>query len=164
MIKLATVLIAAAALFACGDDDADNVVLPPGIDVPDAGEQPPPQSAREWTATIVGDDIYGALTGTSVVRQEAGALEFTASTTIRNDQPGAVRPWHVHFNSCAEGGGIVGLDQAYPRLIVGDDGTAEATVTIPVGLDPNAQYHINVHLSDAQFDVLIACGDLIRSQ
>jgi hypothetical protein len=65
------------------------------------------------------------------------------------------------FNTCAEGGGIVGVDGDYPRLQIGADGSAGATATVPQPLSTGAAYHVNVHLSEAEMDVIIACGDLV---
>ena len=90
-----------------------------------------------------------------------GEAAFIATISIREDVPGSLRPWHVHFGTCLSGGDIVGSDQAYLRLGVGSDGFSSTAVQIRVGLDPRAPYHVNVHFSDQMFDRIIACGDLI---
>lgn len=116
---------------------------------------------REWQATLVGQGDFAHLGGSSTVVVVAGLVGFEASATIEGDTPGAVRPWHVHFNSCAEGGGIVGTNLDYPRLEVGGDGTAEASVVITQPLQVGAAYHVNVHLSNEDLATIIACGDLV---
>lgn len=115
---------------------------------------------HEWSADIQGLGEWADISGEAEVRWEEGEEEFTATVDIENDAPGAVRPWHVHFNDCATGGDIVGADGDYPRLTIDEDGTASASVTVPQSLGPEARYHVNVHLSDEDLATIIACGDL----
>jgi hypothetical protein len=67
----------------------------------------------------------------------------------------------VHVGNCGSGGAIVGTDGAYPRISVGNDAAGVSEIQIRVGLDPLAQYHVNVHQSDAEFTRIIACGNLL---
>jgi superoxide dismutase, Cu-Zn family len=113
-----------------------------------------------WTTSIQGAAGWQHLSGDATVTWTPGASVFSTTMQIAGDEPGAVRPWHVHFNTCATGGGIVGADGDYPRLNIGTDGTATVSTTVPTGLSAAAPYHINVHLSEAQPEVIIACGDL----
>jgi hypothetical protein len=165
MKKLGLLALSLFALSCTDDDDDDNIVVVPPSDDDTGGDTGGDQTPTvlEWRANITSNDIYqGQITGSSQVLQNVGDTAFTASIDIRNDVPGTVRPWHVHFGTCGSGGGIVGSDAAYPRLAVGSDGAAGNTVTIrDIALDPAASYHVNVHESDAQFSLLIACGDLI---
>jgi superoxide dismutase, Cu-Zn family len=119
-----------------------------------------PPGDFELAGTVQGTGEWQAVTGQAVVTGTVGAGSFVASMQVSGDEPGAVRPWHVHHNSCAAGGGIVGTDGNYPRLEIGSTGTASAQATVPAGLDTMASYHVNVHLSETQMDVIIACGDL----
>lgn len=114
-----------------------------------------------WLATLQGEAGWEHLSGEASVLMSVGGSQFEAAAVILGDEPGAVRPWHVHFNDCATGGGIVGADGDYPRLNVGGDGTAETSVFIGQTLNPNANYHVNVHLSNEQLATIIMCGDLI---
>lgn len=116
---------------------------------------------RQWEAELTAEAGFAGVSGAAVVVALPGALQFTALAEIEGDEPGAVRPWHVHFNTCAQGGGIVGTDGAYPRLQVGADGRAEAAVAISEPLDPAASYHVNVHASNADLATIVACGDLV---
>lgn len=113
-----------------------------------------------WEAVLVGEPGWEHLSGSAVV-QSTSPGSFMASAELAGDAPGAVRPWHVHFNSCAAGGGIVGADGDYPRLEVGADGAATASVTVAQPLAVGAAYHVNVHLSDGDLATIIACGDLV---
>jgi hypothetical protein len=163
MKRFAFFLSVALVASACDDDDDDLFVDVNGNGIPDDQEPTPNPSVIEWRAALVNlDPSLYALQGDAVVAQVVGDAAFTATITIRNDTPGAVRPWHVHFNTCAAGGGIVGADTAYPRLTSGTDGAASSNVMVRVGLDPAVAYHVNVHKSDAEFNTLIMCGDLIR--
>jgi hypothetical protein len=160
MNKLASIAIAIAlaAVSACGDDteDIDDTGgIPPG----DAQPQP---TAVRWTATVLGTTQYPTIAGEAAVELLDGGQAFTATIGVRADVPGSVRPWHVHLGRCASGGAIIGGDLTYPRLMIGSDGTAASTVTVPAALDPFGAYHVNVHLSDPQLATIIACGDLVR--
>lgn len=157
-------LMIAALVCACDDDDDElQIVDTDGDGIPDIDDQDDmtPANVIEWRATIVGTGQYSQLSANGIVRQTVGVQLFTAEVTVRGDVANAVRPWHVHFDTCGTGGGIVGEDRAYPRLMTGSDGMATSTVRIPVALDPAASYHINIHESDAAFNNIIACGDLV---
>jgi superoxide dismutase, Cu-Zn family len=116
---------------------------------------------REWQAQLSGAVGWEHLGGEATVVFVPGTGSFVAGAELTGDQPGAVRPWHVHFNTCAAGGGIVGQDGDYPRLVVGSDGRATATVAVTQPLQVGALYHVNVHLSNAELATIIACGDLV---
>jgi hypothetical protein len=156
MNKLAIVFIAAATI-GCNDDDETNVVVIP----PDGVDAGLPSNTLEWRATLAPTDVYSELRGDAVVRMMVGEAAFMASASLRNDASGMLRPWHVHAGNCAARGAIVGDDASYPRLAVGNDGAAAASVLIRVGLDPTAAYSVNIHHSDALFNTIIACGELI---
>lgn len=129
------------------DDFDDNDIVVVNVDV--------------WRANIDATFSGDAINGVGIVSQTIGEQSFTAAVRIRSDVSDAVRPWHVHFGTCATGGGIVGDDAAYRRLVMDNDGTATSSATIGVALDPRAPYHINIHESDAAFNTIIACGDLV---
>jgi superoxide dismutase, Cu-Zn family len=116
---------------------------------------------REWQAVLQGEAGWEHLSGSAVVVAVPGVAPFAATMELSGDEPGAVRPWHVHVNSCAQGGGIVGQDGDYPRLSVGAGGTATATVTVAQALSAGASYHVNVHRADDDLPTIIACGDLV---
>lgn len=126
----------------------------------DPTEPEPEDDEFEWIATLQGLEGWQHLSGEAGFVWLEGTAQFTAAASISGDEPGAVRPWHVHHNTCAEGGGIVGADGDYPRLTVGEDGTATATATVPIPVDLTASYHVNVHLSEEEMGTVLACGDL----
>ena len=162
MRKFTFVLMAALA-FGCDDDEIDVDVDNDGIpdDIDDDIEEGI-EDATEWRANITGTGLYSALAGNALVRQTINQQNFSVTIMLRNDTPGAVRPWHVHFGNCASGGAIVGPDTAYARLTIDGAGQASGSARVDVALDPNAAYHVNVHESDAAFTNIIGCGNLVR--
>lgn len=133
---------------ACDDDDSVT---------PDPDPDP---EEFVWEATLVGTEAYAGVQGQGAAAWTEETSEFAATVDIEGDEPEAVRPWHVHENTCEAGGGIVGPAAEYTPLAVGAEGTASAADTISVALDPEADYHINVHLSAEDLETIIACGNL----
>lgn len=140
-----TLFLAFALLTACNDDPT---------------EPEPDPDEYGWTATLQGTEGWDHLSGAAEVVWVEGQTEFEASASIAGDESGAVRPWHVHYNTCAEGGAIVGADGDYPRLNVDEDGTADVSTTVPEPMDTTASFHVNIHLSESEMGTIIACGDL----
>jgi superoxide dismutase, Cu-Zn family len=141
-----TLIVAVAVVGACDDDDS---VIP----------DPDPEEFA-WEATVTGVEGFEQIQGQGAAEWTENTSEFTASLNVQGDEPGAVRPWHVHDNSCETGGGIVGPAAQYTPLTIGEDGTASAVDAIQIALDPDADYHVNLHLSADDLTV-IACGDLV---
>jgi hypothetical protein len=67
----------------------------------------------------------------------------------------AAQPAHIHKGTCAE------LDPVptYPLTNV-VDGASETTVDVPLEELEAGRFAINVHKSEAEADVYVACGDL----
>jgi hypothetical protein len=128
-----------------------------GCDI--GGVDPIPQTL-EWHGIVEGEAEWEHLEGEAAFAWTEGTQEITAGVLVTGDEPGEVRPWHVHHNTCAEGGGIVGSDDDYPRLVIEGDGTASVVTNVPVGIDPAADFHVNVHLSEEEMETIIACADL----
>jgi hypothetical protein len=120
--------------------------------------EPTPQ--LEWHGTLVAEAGWDHLTGQAAMAWIEGSTSFLAGAEIMGDEANARRPWHVHHNTCAEGGGIVGSDAHYPRLMVNVDGHAVAVTEVAATINPEADYHVNIHLSEPEMDVIIACADL----
>jgi hypothetical protein len=150
MRYLPAVLVAGVALFGCDDDDDDDDFGDDGV-----------VSPRTMATAFTGVPGFQQIQGDAMVTWTPGDQLFNAVASISGDAQGLVRPWHVHFGTCATGGAIVGSDAQYPRLVIGADGTATAAVDVRYELSPNVPYHINFHKSDAELDTIIACGDLL---
>lgn len=145
MRKVLPAAIAAMALCACGDDDDDDA----------------PQDLQQWSTSLVGQGVYTDISGRSTVRQALDEDGFSATIDVEGDVPGARRPWHVHFGTCATGGDIVGDPASYPVLAIAQNGRADATANVDgVQLISGEPYHVNVHLSPDELETIIACGDL----
>jgi superoxide dismutase, Cu-Zn family len=140
--KICMVVAVSVGLVACDSTTADPV-------------------EREWQGVLQGEPGWEQLSGSTVVQSMEGTSAFTAMVELAGDTPGAVRPWHVHFNTCAQGGGIVGQDGDYPRLTIGAGGGATASVTVAQSLAVGASYHVNVHRGDDDLATIIACADLV---
>lgn len=79
---------------------------------------------------------------------------------IRGAPSNSMLPWHVHQGRCGSGGPVIGDPTAYPPLAAGQDGSAAAETTIDLSLEPDADYHINVHRSPSEMDTILACGEI----
>jgi hypothetical protein len=143
-------VLLAVLLIGCGDDDE-----PDSIDDVDPFDEDI-QVLRG--AQLYATPGYEPIAGTASVSWGIGSGQFVATATIMNDVPDAIRPWHVHFGTCATGGDIVGV--GYDPLVINAGGVGHVTNTIAFELDPAAAYHVNVHDSPATLTTIIACGDL----
>jgi hypothetical protein len=147
-----SVIATAALLGACDDNDNDNDDIIGGT-----GE------TLEWRANVAGIGDFANISGSADVTFATGAFQFGATTSIVGDEPGAVRAWHVSNGSCVTGGDIVGLDSDYLPLVADSAGKNTVSVIVPEALDPNGVFHVDFRggTSGADFDTVIACGDLI---
>jgi len=100
--------------------------------------------------------------GTAIVHSMTAGQQ-TVELQISGGAAGATYPWHIHSGSCADGmTPVVGNPSLYTALGTSGDGTASLTANIPVTLDPNQRYHVNVHASPTDMGTIVACGDLTR--
>jgi hypothetical protein len=144
----AFLIIALVSLAACStrNEDGDD---PGGFSVSD--------QIGDWSATIDSRNKSGLRGTASVHSAVAGSMiRIAISGAAANNH----HPWHVHRGTCDTGGPIVGDANAYPALHIGSDGTASGSITIGTALNDDVTYHVNVHRSAAQMDVIIACGNL----
>ncbi len=95
--------------------------------------------------------------------------ETRANVTLRGGSAGGRHPWHIHAGQCPSGdadtttvGPEVGDPGSYPALEPDDAGNASATATMAVPLDPDAEYHVDVHQSEDD-PTVVGCGDLRKS-
>jgi len=100
--------------------------------------------------------------GTAMVHSMAAGQQ-TVELQISGGTPGATYPWHIHTGSCSDGmTPVVGNGSLYTALGTSGDGTASLTATLPITLDANQRYHVNVHASPTDMGTIVACGDLTR--
>lgn len=116
-------------------------------------------AGHEWVATLAPEGGFVGLEGT--VSAVTMGHSTTAVAQIEGSTPGAIHPWHIHRGECGSGGPILGEREGYRPLRVAEDGRAEASATVNIQLDPEVEYHINVHESPDETGTVIACGSLI---
>ena len=102
-----------------------------------------------------GNQVSGSANAVTAVGETAVTIE------IENGSPGARHPWHVHTGTCGNAGPPVGGGSNYPVLEVDGDGEIRAVATIPVELEDDAQYVVNVHQSPQAMGTIISCGPLV---
>ena len=140
LLSLAVVALAACASSQTGDGD------PELSDV-----------VGDWNATLQAR-VNSGVTGTA--RAQAAVAATAVTVNISGATPNAHHPWHVHTGTCATGGPVWGAATAYTPLHVGANGTATATASVGQALNEEQRYHVNVHRSETEMNVIISCGDL----
>ena len=115
-----------------------------------------------WRATAGPPGARSGPNAEVIVR--GGANATTAHIDLDSGEPGAVHPWHIHSGECGDPQApVVGSASEYPPMQVGDGGEGDAEATIGATLDGDGDYIVNVHLSPAQPDSIVACGELVHS-
>ncbi len=154
MRRIMLAAVAAAALTtACVRTAVDPVTGRMDVDV-----ESPTKQGEEWTANVAGQGAFASLTGRTVARVIAG--QTTTTVNISGGVPGSRHPWHIHSGNCGTGGPIVGDPNAYPPIVIGEDGTGTATAQVMVQLNEAQRYHVNFHESAANLATIVACGQL----
>jgi hypothetical protein len=148
-MKQTLLIVGFAALTACA----------PVVDrLPPAPAEPPPTT--NWRATLQAQSGFANYAGEAVARSNpagtAVSIGFSRPTPA-GESP--AHPWHIHSGTCGSGGPVVGDMNAYPPLRIADQrATASASVTVP--LRSGQPYHVNVHRSAQEMNVIVACGEL----
>jgi hypothetical protein len=120
-----------------------------------------------WTADVEAMNAEGHSGFATVTVMPDG--DTRANITLRGGSAGGRHPWHIHEGLCPAGdsepspvGAQVGRAAAYPVLEPNEQGNASATATLNVRLDPDAQYHVDLHQSPEDEEV-VGCGDLQKT-
>lgn len=164
------IMVAVLALgigLGCTTEDRDVATTPdPRADdalvtAEQAGEADLDEERVAWRATA-------NPTGNVGPNAEAMIRVGDEATTIHVDldggEPGAVHPWHIHEGNCGDPSPpIVGPAEAYPPITVGSGGEGDAEATVPARIMEDGDYILNVHLSPAQLDSIVACGEVMAS-
>ena len=166
------------ALVGCGGDDAEEAVEEAATvaesvaedaeEAVDAATGEAAEAVEDATETA-GDIVSEAEVSIDLSEQNASGQSGTATLSPNDDgtvhvsleisnPPAEAQPAHIHQGTCAE------LDPtpAFPLESV-VNGTSESDVDVSLQdlLDAVDGYAINVHKSDAEADVYVACGDII---
>ncbi|HJU85819.1 MAG TPA: hypothetical protein VJ788_00415 [Gemmatimonadota bacterium] len=135
---------------ASGGDETDNVPTP-----------------GAWSSDIQPVGAEGHAGFATVTLMPEG--ETRANLTLRGYSAGGRHPWHIHAGLCPSGdadqtavGPEAGDPSAYPVLEPDDAGNASATAVLSVPLDPDAEYHVDIHQSEDD-PTVVGCGDLQKS-
>lgn len=115
----------------------------------------------QWSAVITpgnGSILRGRMV---FIKSQPGAFTRVA-VSLSGGAPDAALPWHIHQGQCGDDGGIVGHANDYPPLMIGGNGSLVGSAQIPVVLDDNGRYYVNVHGSASEVGSSIACGTLVR--
>jgi hypothetical protein len=105
--------------------------------------------------------IGGAtVAGTATVEPGKGTNTTHVTISLTGGTPGATYPWHVHTGKCPGGTGVAGPATAYKPITVDQSGKGSADITVPVALDDNGAYSVNVHKSPTEMGTYVSCGDL----
>src|SRR5687768_8099586 len=110
-----------------------------------------------WSSTLTPQNNSG-ITGSATVQSRAAGSKVTVDITGATN--GNVHPWHVHRGTCGNDKGIVGGAAEYKALQVGSNGTARGEEDLPVALNEDETYFINVHKSPSDLATIVACGAL----
>ncbi|HJU86607.1 MAG TPA: hypothetical protein VJ788_04475 [Gemmatimonadota bacterium] len=166
---MVSLLIAAVtgSLAACTTEETDVETTP-------AVREAEAQADAQGEANIALQDTHPAWratanpTGNMGPNAEAIVRGGASATTIHVDldggEEGSTYPWHIHSGNCGDASPpVVGAAEAYPPIQVGSGGEGDAEATIDTTLDPDGDYILNVHLSPARLDSIVACGEVVRS-
>lgn len=108
-------------------------------------------------AAMSGSTVHGTATVHSMNGSQSVQLQISGGASA------ATYPWHIHTGSCSDGmTPIVGNPQLYTALGTSGDGTASLMVTLPIALNEDQRYHVNIHASPSDMGTIVACGDLTR--
>lgn len=164
---LVVIAISFGSIAACTTGEEDVQTTP-------AMEEAQDEAASAGEANIALQDTSPSFraaiepTGTAGPNAEAIIQGGQEATTVHIDldggESGATYPWHIHSGECGDASPpIVGSADAYPPIQVGEGGEGDSDATVSATLDPEADYIVNVHLSPARLDSIVACGEVMQS-
>ena len=140
-------VIGVAMLAACTAHRTEN-----GIDV-----DPVSDVIGNWSTNLSPRNNSG-ISGTASVESRAAGAKITVHIT--GAPAGSTLPWHVHRGTCSNDKGIVGGAGEYQPLQIGTDGMAHGEETIPVALNEDEHYFVNIHKSPTDLSTIVSCGEL----
>lgn len=117
-----------------------------------------------WHANLASPStLAGAVQMSGTASMAPGPDSNTIVTIeLANASPGGLHPWRARIGQCGSrtDGDAFGPAGLYEPLEIGSDGRASATATVPLRMNDRNQYYIEVRASDANPDMVVACGNL----
>ena len=153
MTKLPIALTMGLALISCSARTDSQVATTTEMGTTEAGPE-----MLSWEVAIMPNAGYN-VAGEGSVR-DLGENGTRVAVEVRDGEPGTTHPWHLHEGDCDSSGAIVGEATAYEPLVLNESGEASGAANIELRLDPDVDYHVNVHKSPTETDTIIACGEL----
>jgi hypothetical protein len=166
--KIAFLILAAAVASAACSSGREEVGTTPAVREAEATADAAGESSIAFTEQYPSWRAATNPAGNAGPNAEAIVRGGAAGTTVHIDldsgEAGATYPWHIHSGECGDAQPpVVGSADAYPPIQVADDGEGDAVATIDATLDADGDYIVNVHQSPTQLDVIVSCGELVRS-
>ncbi|MBI4218681.1 MAG: hypothetical protein HY682_00960 [Chloroflexi bacterium] len=132
---------------------------PPATPTPEATPTPVPVAtpAPVATTTVVTLNAVGGSGQSGTATFEPAGDKTVVRISITPGPAGVSQPVHFHFGSCASLGGV---DSTYPlNFIV--DGKSDTTVNASISTLFSLGRALNVHQSETNMSVNVACGDVV---
>jgi hypothetical protein len=149
-------LLCAGLATACLRTRRDPVTGRVAVDV-----RSPLQKGTVWDAKLNGKGTATTSTAPSgTARADVLDGRTTLAIRVTGLTAGETHPWRVHEGGCDQLGAQFADAQAYPPLLVNNQGVAEGTAQLPA-LDIARKYKVRLFVSPTDSTSEAACGNLI---
>jgi hypothetical protein len=120
----------------------------------------PLQKGTVWDAKLTGQATAAtAAAASGTARADVIDGQTTLAVRVTGLTAGATHPWRVHEGGCDALGAQFGASEAYPPLLVNNQGIAEGTAKLPA-LNISRKYKVRLFMSPADSTSEVACGNL----
>jgi hypothetical protein len=143
LVVLLALSPALLALAGCGGDDEGAATTPAAATDTGGGEA---------VEIALGEQNGSGQSGTATL--EAAGDGMTKVTIELSNPPADPQPAHIHTGACPDVGDVAhALDNV-------EGGTSETDVPVTIEDLQAGDFAVNVHKSEAEADVYVACGDI----
>jgi hypothetical protein len=143
LVVLLALSAALLALAGCGGDDEGAATTPAAATDTGGGEA---------VEIALGEQNGSGQSGTATL--EAAGDGMTKVTIELSNPPADPQPAHIHTGACPDVGDVAhALDNV-------EGGTSETDVPVTIEDLQAGDFAVNVHKSEAEADVYVACGDI----
>ncbi len=140
MVRRLTAIGLLLALTTLGCGGADNVATEGAV------------TDRAITVTLSPQNNSG-MSGTAMLIPRGNQTQVLIS--LSGERAGASEPAHIHAGQCGPSLGKI----VYPLKSV-EDGRSDTTVNVPLSSLTTGHYAINVHQSEQDLAISVACGNI----